>query len=388
MRPKKKTVNRFDKSNPYTEIHFMNKDNKKEKSEDIQKLRGKIDQIDSEVIGLLNERTRQVLEIAKVKDREGREVYAPDREIEVYRKIDQANKGPLKSDSLKTIYREIMSASLALEKPIKIAFLGPEATFTHMAALGKFGSSVSYQPCVTITEVFTEVEKRRAEYGVIPIENSTEGAVTHTLDMFIDSDLKICSEIIMPISHNVLSTSAGLKDIKRLYSNPQVFGQCRGWIEGHVARAELIDTASTAAAAARAVKEDGSAAIASELAATIYGLNVLARGVEDSSSNVTRFLVVCRTLPAPTGADKTSILISIKDRVGALSDMLDPIKKAKLNMTKIESRPSKKKAWEYFFFIDVEGHIADPHVKQTVDTIESQVRFLKILGSYPTAKLS
>ena len=357
-------------------------------SDDIQKLRDKIDKIDNEVINLLNERTQLVLEIAKLKNREGREVYAPDRESEVYRKIDQVKKGPLKSDSLKSIYREVMSASLALEKPIKIAYLGPEATFTHMAALNKFGSSVAYQPCVTITEVFSEVEKRRAEYGVIPIENSTEGAVTHTLDMFMDSDLKICSEIVMPISHNVLSTSATLKDVKRLYSNPQVFGQCRSWIEGHIPRAELIDMASTAAAAARALKEDASAAIASELAATIYGLNVLARGVEDSSSNVTRFLVVCRTVPAPTGNDKTSILISIKDRVGALSDMLDPIKKSKLNMTKIESRPSKKKAWEYFFFIYVEGHIADPHVKKTIDIVESQVRFLKVLGSYPAAKPS
>ncbi|MBI4431794.1 MAG: prephenate dehydratase [Candidatus Omnitrophica bacterium] len=368
----------------------MKKDGDKQKEtppEEIEKLREKIDKIDGEIIGLLNERTKYVLDIAQIKNREGREVYAPDREYEVYRKIDQVNKGPLKSDSLKSVYREIMSASLALEKPIKIAYLGPDATFTHMAALGKFGSSVSYQPCVTITEVFTEVEKQRAEYGVIPIENSTEGAVTHTLDMFMDSDLKICSEIIMPISHNVLTTSASLKDIKRLYSNPQVFGQCRGWIEAHLPRVELIDTASTAAAAARALKEDGSAAIASELAATIYGLNVLARGVEDSSSNVTRFLVICRTVPAPTGNDKTSVLISIKDRVGALYDMLDPIKNAKLNMTKIESRPSKKKAWEYFFFIDLEGHIADPHVKETIDSIESQVRFLKVLGSYPSAKI-
>lgn len=354
-------------------------------SSGLEDIRKKIDELDGEIIVLLNARARYALEVGKVKDREGREIYAPDRELEIYRKINQANKGPLTSDAVKTIYREIMSASLALERPLKVAYLGPEATFTHMASLSKFGSSVSYQPCVTISEVFSEVEKRRSEYGVVPIENSTEGAVTHTLDMFIDSDLKICAEIVQPISHNVLSTSRSLKDIERIYSNPQVFGQCRGWIEKYVPRAELVETSSTSQAALRAKQEDGSAAIASKLAATIYGLEILAESVEDSATNATRFLVVARTSPPRTGKDKTSVLVSIKDRVGALYNMLEPIRKENVNMSKIESRPSKKKAWDYFFYIDLEGHIEDPQVKRTVGAIEREVRFLKILGSYPVA---
>lgn len=351
----------------------------------LENLRKKIDQLDDEIIKLLNKRTEAALAIGKIKNKKGAEVYSPDRESEIYAKLDRYEDNALPSGGLKAIYREIMSASLALERPLKIAFLGPEATFTHLASLSKFGSSVNYLSCSSISEVFAEVEKRRADYGVVPIENTTEGAVTHTLDMFIDSDLKICSEIIFEISHNLMSNSS-MQHIRRIYSNPQVFAQCRIWLESHLPKAELIDTSTTTHAAKRAAQEDGSAALASKLAATLYNLKVLAEGIEDSPYNRTRFLVIARQIPKPTGKDKTSLLVSIKDHVGALSDLLEPIRRHGINMTKIESRPSKKKAWDYYFFIDIEGHIRDEAVKATVAEIEERVRFVKILGSYPALK--
>ena len=351
----------------------------------LEEIRKKIDGLDEKIIGLLNDRTKLALEIGKLKQAKDSEIYAPARESEIYRKIDSLAKGPLTTDALKSIYREIMSASLALEKPISVAYLGPEATFTHLASLSKFGSSVRYVPCTSITDVFAEVDHKRVDYGVIPVENSIEGAVSHSLDMFIDSDLKICSEILFEISHNLMATCA-LKQIKRVYSNPQVFGQCRLWLETNLPRVELIATASTTQAAQKAQAEDGSAAIASKLAATLYNLNILAEGIEDLAHNVTRFLVVGRQMAARTKNDKTSIVVSIKDKVGALYEMLDPIRENKVNMTKIESRPSKKKAWDYYFFIDMEGHIEDSPIKKTLEAIEDRVRFLKVLGSYPQVR--
>ncbi len=349
-------------------------------------LRKKIDHLDEKIIQLLNERTDVALKIGEVKKEKGSAIYAPDRESEVYSKIAKmAKDGPLPAEALKSVYREIMSAALTLERPITIAYLGPEATYTHLASISKFGSSVNYMPCQNIGDVFLEVEKRNADYGVVPIENSTEGAVNYTLDMFMESDLKICSEIIFDIEHHLMSAQK-LKDIKRVYSNPQVFGQCRLWIETNLPRVELIDTMSTTQAAQRAANEAGAAAIASKLAATIYNLSIIAERIQDISGNQTRFLVVGKTLPGKTGHDKTSIMVSIKDKVGALYEMLEPIRKHKINMTKIESRPSKKKAWDYFFFIDFEGHVDDPKVKKMLDEVEKRVRFLKVLGSYPIQK--
>jgi chorismate mutase/prephenate dehydratase len=266
-----------------------------------------------------------------------------------------------------------------------IAYLGPEATFTHLASLSKFGSSVEYRSCVSIGEVFREVEQGRADYGVIPIENSIEGAVSHTLDMFIDSDLKICSEIYFEIAHNLMSNVRNMKQIKRVYSKAEVFGQCRMWLESHLHHAELMEASSTAAAAKRAADEDGAAAIGSKLAATLYNVPVLAEGIQDFSNNVTRFLVIAKQIPSKTKNDKTSILVSIRDKVGALYEMLLPIKKYRVNMTKIESRPSKKKAWDYYFYIDLEGHVQDPRVRKMLAEMERKVKFLKVLGSYPAA---
>ena len=350
----------------------------------LSQIRVKIDELDQKIISLLNERTGLTLEVGKVKSESGQEVYAPERETAIYNKIEALAQGPLPKDALKSIYREIMSASLALEKPLTIAYLGPEATFTHLASLSKFGSSVKYFPAASIQQVFQEVELKHADYGVIPVENSIEGAVNHSLDMFFESDLKICSEILFEISHNLMSNSEK-KRIKRVYSNPQVFGQCRTWLEAHLPGAELIDTASTTAAAQRAQKEDGTAAIASKLAATLYNLPIVAEGIHDYAQNVTRFIVISRQVPPATDKDKTSILVSIKDKVGALYEMLNPIRKYKVNMTKIESRPSKRKAWDYYFFIDLEGHVEKPKIKKMLHEMEGKVKFLKILGSYPAS---
>ena len=350
----------------------------------LQQLRHKIDSLDRKIIELLNERTQWALEVGKLKSKSGKEIYAPERESQIYQKIDRETGGPLPKGALKAIYQEIMSASLALEKPLTIAYLGPEASYTHLASLSKFGSSVNYDPALSIHQVFTEVEQKNADYGIIPIENSNEGAVNHSLDMFVDSDLKICSEILFEISHHLMSNSE-LKRIKRVYSNPQAFGQCRLWIDAHLPGVELIETASTATAAQRARKEEGAAAIGSKLAATLYHLPVVAQGIQDFAQNVTRFLVIARKIPKASGKDKTSVLVSVKDKVGALYEMLNPIRKCGINMTKIESRPSKKKAWDYYFFIDFEGHIDNAKVKKMLKEIEHKVKFLKILGSYPAS---
>ncbi len=350
----------------------------------LSSLRSKIDELDAKIIQLLNERTNLALEVGKIKHETGKEIYAPERESEIYQKIERDAKGPLPKQSLKAIYREIMSASLALEKPLTIAYLGPEATFTHLASLSKFGSSVKYFPASSINQVFKEVEMKQADYGVIPVENSIEGAVSHSLDMFFESELKICSEILFEVAHYLMSNS-DKKRIKRVYSKAEVFGQCRMWLEAHLPGVELIETASTTAAAQRAQKEDGAAAIGSKLAATLYNLPVVAEGIQDFAQNVTRFLVISRQIPKPSGRDKTSMLVSIKDKVGALYDMLAPIRKYKVNMTKIESRPSKKKAWDYYFFIDLQGHVEAPHVKKMLHEMEGKVKFLKVLGSYPAS---
>ena len=353
----------------------------------LEKLRQQIDGLDRKIIELLNRRTDLVREIGRLKTQEGKAAYAPERESAIYQRIEELAGGALSKDALKAIYREIMSAALAVERPLTISYLGPEASFTHLASISKFGSSVSYVPAGTITEVFGEVDQKRADYGVIPIENSIEGAVTHSLDSLIDSDVRIASEIVFEISHNLMSQSP-LKEIRRVYSNPQVFGQCRVWLETHLARVELIETASTTQAAQRAKREDGAAAIASKLAATLYDLPIVAEGIEDRAHNVTRFLVIGREIPPPSGRDKTSLVVSIKDKVGALYEMLVPIRRHGINMTKIESRPSKKKAWDYYFFIDFEGHVAHPKVKKMLDELEGRVRFLKVLGSYPRAPLA
>ncbi|MDD5440176.1 MAG: prephenate dehydratase [Candidatus Omnitrophica bacterium] len=349
----------------------------------LTELREKIDAVDRTLVRLLNERADVTLAIGKIKQKKGLSVYVPSREKEIYETLKNYNKGPLDHKALKNIYREIMSSSLNLEKKISVAYLGPELTFTNFAALEKFGRSVSYAPCRSITDVFGEVESRRSDYGVVPIENSIEGAVNHTLDMFVNSDLKICAEAYLPISHNLLGTRADLRQIKYVYSKPEVFGQCRLWLETNLPHVELMETSSTAQAALVVSKKKDSACIASLLAKDRYGLKALAKGIEDSPHNVTRFLVIAASMARPTKRDKTSVMFSLKDRVGALHDILVPFKNHRINLTKIESRPSRLRAWKYYFFVDLEGHVEDACVKSTLKELGRRAAYLKILGSYP-----
>jgi chorismate mutase/prephenate dehydratase len=348
----------------------------------LDKLRKKIDFFDRKLINLLNLRAMATKDIGKIKINAGKSIYVPERETQVLNKISSLNKGPLKKSALEAIYREVMSASLALEKPLKIAYLGPQASFTNLASIKKFGSQVSYVACNSIADVFLEVEKGNADYGVVPIENSIEGAVSYTLDVFVDSDLKICSQVILEVTQNLLANCAKNK-IRVIYSIPQVFGQCRIWLQKNLPNAQLVDVSSTTRGAEIAKKEKNSAAIASLLASKVYGLKVLASEIQDSAHNVTRFLVVGKNIAERTGKDKTSLFFSIKDRVGALYEMLLPFRKYKVNLTKIESRPSKKKAWEYYFFVDILGHQDDALVKKALNELEHKCSYLKILGSYP-----
>ncbi|MGV3773096.1 MAG: prephenate dehydratase [Verrucomicrobiales bacterium] len=344
-----------------------------------------IDQLDERIVQLLNERTAHVLEIGAIKIKNGEEIYAPHRELAVLEKICSLNKGPITNEGLRAIYREIMSSALALEKTMTIAYLGPEATFTHQAAVKKFGSSLGYAPQKTIADVFNEVSKGRADYGVVPVENSTEGVVTHTLDMLVDSDLKIVAQIILKIQHCLVSHSR--KDqIKKLYSHPQALGQCRGYVSKHLPDAEIIETSSTTRAAELARDEKGAAAIASSLAAEKYNLQIVESDIQDNSINATRFLVLGRQCSPATHKDRTSLMLSVADQVGALHRALSPFSKHKLNMTRIESRPNKRKAWEYFFFVDCEGHYETAQVANAIKEIEKECNFVKILGSYPNAE--
>ena len=347
-------------------------------------LRKKIDMLDRETVGNINKRAAYALEIGRLKVKANKSVYSPDREQGVYERVVSANKGPFADKSIRAVYREIMSGVLSLQAPMKVAYLGPPATFTNIATIKKFGESIMHVPVKSITDVFTEVSKGRCDHGVIPIENSTEGAVTHALDMFIDSDIKICNEIMLSISHNLLS-KARMDSIKQVFSNPQVFGQCRMWLEANLPGADLVEVSSTTRAAEMAREKKNTAAIASLLAARQYGLKVLAPSIEDSSWNVTRLLVIGREWAGRTGDDKTSVLFSVKDKVGALHSMLYPFKKHRINLTKIESRPSKRKAWEYFFFVDMKGHVDDKKVKMALKALEKQCTQFKILGSYPFA---
>ena len=344
-----------------------------------------IDQLDAKIVKLLNERTQHVLEIGAIKFKAGEEIYAPHRELAVLQRVCRLNKGPITNDAIRAIYREVMSSALSLQKTMRIAYLGPEATFTHQAAIRRFGSSLRYGPQKTITDVFAEVSKNRADYGVVPIENSTEGVVTHTLDMFVDSDLKIVSQIVLRIQHCLL-TNARKAQIKKLFAHPQALAQCRAWVQNNLPRAEIIETSSNARSAELASTEDDTAAIAGLLAAEKYGLRVVEYDIQDNAANATRFLVLGRQCSPPTGRDRTSLMISLVDKVGALHRALAAFRRHRLNMTKIESRPSKRKAWEYFFFIDCDGHVSDHRVAKAIAELEQQCSFVKVLGSYPNTE--
>ncbi len=351
----------------------------------LQEHRQAIDRLDKKIVTLLNERTKHVLEIGAIKIKGGEEIYVPHRELAVLERVCKVNEGPITNDSLRAIYREIMSSALSLEKTMTIAYFGPEATFTHQAAIRKFGSSLNYTPHKTITDVFTEVAKGRADYGVVPIENSTEGVVTHTLDMFVDSALKIVAQIVLPIQQCLIGNTP-VHDIKRVYSHPQAIAQCRQYIQTHLLHSEVVETSSTTRAAELAGREPNTAAIASALAAERYGLKILEKDIQDSSSNATRFFVLGRQCPVPTGRDRTSLMLSIAHKVGALHKALAIFSKYQLNMTRIESRPNKRKAWEYFFFVDCDGHYDDKKVALALKQLHKVCNFVKVLGSYPNGE--
>jgi chorismate mutase/prephenate dehydratase len=349
---------------------------------DLSHLRKKIDGLDARIIELLNDRAAITLSIGHEKIKNKKPIYAPERESDVIKRIKALNNGPIKDEAVEAIYREIMSASLNLEKPLRIAYMGPEATFSHLASLKKFGSSVGHVACDNVAEVFHKVESGDCDYGVVPIENSIEGVVTHTMDLLVDSDLKICSQVLLDVTHHLMAKGS-LSQVKEIYSHPQILGQCRQWLMKNMPKAHLIPVVSSTKAAQMVVNKKNAACIASQVAASLYKLTILKKNIQDSAHNITRFLVISTMDVPPTGRDRTSLVFSIKDRVGALHAMLTPFMKHKINLTKIESRPSKKKAWDYYFFVDCEGHQNDPQVARALAQLEGMCKFLKILGSYP-----
>ncbi|HEX9023627.1 MAG TPA: prephenate dehydratase [Geobacteraceae bacterium] len=352
----------------------------------LKELRREIDAVDDRILGLLNNRAALVIEVGRLKSAGKDEFHVPSREREIYERLAGQNSGPFPNEAIKSVFREIISASLALEAPMRVAFFGPKATFTHLAAMQQFGLSAELVPQKSIPAVFEEVGKGRAKYGVVPVENSTEGMVSHTLDMFMESELKINAEVLLEIHHFLLSRTGRLEDIKKVYSHPQPIAQCRGWLAENLPNVPVVDVASTAVAAQIVSEDYTAAAIASELAATMYDLKIVRERIEDQVNNFTRFLVIGKKMAEMSGDDKTSLMFSVKDEVGILYRMLEPFAKRGINLSKIESRPLKKKAWEYIFFLDLAGHIADPAVHEAVQELKQCCQFVKVLGSYPRAK--
>jgi len=348
-------------------------------------LRQNIDALDTQIVRLINERASNAVKIGAIKAAAGLKPYNPSREIQVYKKVAGQNKGPLSNDAFKAIYREIMSATIALEHPTRVAYFGQPGTFTHLAALTKFGASVHYIPRRDMRDVFLSVQRGEADYGVVPIENSTEGGVNQSIDMFGDTRLKIASEIYLPIHHYLLSKGK-LKNIEVIYSHPQPFAQCRNWLQGNLGDVRRQEVNSTAHAAELAAKDPKAAAIGGKLASEIYDVPILASHIEDSPDNITRFFVVAECMAERTGNDKTSLVLSVKDEPGALLRLLQPFQDNRINLSRIESRPSKRRAWEYNFFLDLEGHFSDASVQHALKQLEGQVKHLEVLGSYPAAE--
>ncbi|MHC4158543.1 MAG: prephenate dehydratase [Planctomycetota bacterium] len=350
----------------------------------LDELRKQINELDNELVKLLNERARIVIEIGKLKKETGGQIYAPDREKEVFTKLAEVNEGPLPDKCLISIWRELMSGSFVLERPLRIGYLGPGGSFSHTAALLKFGQSVEYEPLADIKSIFEEVSKGHCDLGVVPVENTTGGGVVETLDAFIDTDVRVCAEVQMAIHHNLLA-NCSLGEIKTIYSKPEVFAQCRNWLSATVKEVQTVPVASTAKAAQMAAKEPKAAAIGSTVAAELYGLKIVCENIEDTANNITRFLVVSREDAKATGEDKTAILFSTAHKAGALADVLEVFKKYNINLTNIESRPSKKRQWEYYFFVDLIGHRTNEQVQKGLEEARKHCLQLSILGSFPRA---
>ena len=353
----------------------------------IPALRQQIDRIDDQLLRLLSRRAELALAIAEQKARSNSEVYAPAREKGVLERLARANRGPLPAPLVRAIFREIISASRSLEQRLRIAYLGPEATFTHLAARQQFGAAADYLAAASVADVFHEVESERADLGVVPVENSTEGMVAHTLDLLADSPLQICAEISLPVRHNLLARAGtGMSGIKRIVAHPQALAQCRRWLAEHLPAVATEAESSNARAAERARAEEGTAAIAGEAAAETYGLAVLSPAINDEPGNLTRFVVLAaRDTARPTGDDKTSILFSVRDEVGILARMLKPFAAHGIDLIKIESRPLRGRPWEYVFYLDLKGHRRERRVEQALAEVGRGATRLKVLGSYPAA---
>ncbi len=350
-------------------------------------IRSRIDDIDRQLHDLLNARALAAQEVAQIKLAADTEVlfYRPEREAQVLRAIKARNQGPLDSEAVARLFREIMSECLALELPLKIGFLGPEGTFTQAAALKHFGHAVSTLPLTAISDVFQEVESGGCHYGVVPVENSSEGVVSHTLDMFLNSPLQICGEVSLRIHHNLLGQTADLSTLKTVYSHQQSLAQCRGWLDRHLPFVERVPVGSNAEAAKRAKQAEHSAAIASAMAAELYDLQVMAPNIEDDAGNTTRFLVIGQQSVPRSGDDKTSLLISTRNEAGGLYRLLAPLAEHGISMTRIESRPSRRGNWDYVFFVDINGHREDEQLAAALQTLRQQAGMYKELGSYPKA---
>ena len=350
----------------------------------LEELRNRIDKLDRQLVKLLNERAQVVVEIGKLKNKTGKPIYSPDREKKVFARIAETNKGPLPDKCLVAIWRELMSGSFVLERPLRIGYLGPGGSFSHTAAMLKFGQSVEYESLADILSIFDEVSKGHCDLGLVPIENTTGGGVIETFDALIDSDVKICSEVLMAIHHNLLA-NCPLEKIEKIYSKPEVFAQCRNWLSATFKEAQTVPVASSAKAAQMAADESGAAAIGSKVAAELYELKVVCENIEDIANNITRFLVISREDAKPTSEDKTAILFSTAHKAGALADVLEVFKRYGINLTNIESRPSKKRQWEYYFFVDFVGHRTDKQVQKGLEEASKHCLQLSILGSFPRA---
>jgi len=348
----------------------------------IGKSRKAIDSIDTKIVNLLHDRAVHIKAIADFKNRSGSSIYDPAREANILKRLT-AIKGKFPESGIEAVYNEVFSVSRMMQRKVTVAYLGPEASYTHLAAKKRFGMHTDYDPANTVKDIFWKVEKGSADYGCVPIENSTEGAVNYTYDMFPDFDLKIYSEVMLRIHHCLLTNEKDKKDIKRVYSHPQSFAQCRLWLERYLPGAELKEVSSNSKAAEIAAKEKGAAAIASELAGQIFGLSVMSAAIEDMTDNYTRFFIIAKENSKKTGHDKTTVMVSIKDKPGALFHILKPFEANNVNLSNIESRPSKKKAWDYYFFVDLEGHMNDAKLKKALSQVAKSAGSVKILGSYP-----
>ncbi|HSJ99250.1 MAG TPA: prephenate dehydratase [Myxococcota bacterium] len=353
---------------------------------ELERLREEIDRVDARILESLNERARLARAIGTLKVGQA---YRPEREAQVLRGVKERNPGPLSGEAVALLFREIMSACLALERPITVAYLGPRGTFSERAALKHFGLAAEAVPASSIDEVFREVESGAADFGVVPVENSTEGAVGRSLDLMPQTPMKVCGEVIVRIHHNLMAKVAhrDFGEIRRVFSHGQSLGQCHEWLNANLPHAERIAVASNAEAARRAAEEPNSAAVAGQTAAGHYGLTILVPNIEDEPNNTTRFLILGDYLPRPSGSDRTSLVLSARNRAGAVYEMLTPFAKRGVSMTKFESRPSRVALWEYLFFVDIEGHRDDPQVAEALEEVGRIAGYIKVLGSYPMAVL-